>query len=581
MRKWGALAIGGVLLISLATPVNAAAPKAGAACTKKNATATSAGKLYTCILSGKKLVWNNGVVVKKGELAPISTSETKVESKNTLATDTRISPTSALTALDTCKTEDMTPEQSDGGTLKHRNGFPRPSESVYGKKFAKVLVIPIEFNDLPFRFEKIQRGQVFSSDLDVLKETIPHVEETYQKLSAGRFDLQIDVLPQSEWWKIDIENPLSDVWGVENFPKISEIITKYKSNFKFENYDSFVFLTGNGMPGQKGVSSAQAAFSLPVKNSKSGSISAVLIAGSMANSTLWVHELGHALFSLEDLYLFNAATSNTSRERAAEISVPSKWDLMSDATRSILLGWNKLLMGFLFDSEVRCISDQKSTVHYLSGVSTSKDPKLLTINLSPGVTLAAEAKYSSGTDLGLLLYTINTYISHGEGPILAQNSVIPKGGTKSWLGWSFRVLDVDANGVLFEAIKTDVDKFVPPPSKPAPGSPAQPTSSIRITRGEIVPDGFLKALATWEVSGHQSYRLFVTDPVDFQKVYFESGYINDSKSPLVISITGLVCNREFRTVLELFTEKDGKGERLVTQSLQLKNLSCEDTTKKP
>jgi len=65
MRKLGALAIGGgVLLISLATPVNAAAPKAGATCTKKNATVTSAGKLYTCILSGKKLVWNKGVAVR-------------------------------------------------------------------------------------------------------------------------------------------------------------------------------------------------------------------------------------------------------------------------------------------------------------------------------------------------------------------------------------------------------------------------------------------------------------------------------------------------------------------------------------
>ena len=70
MRKWGALAIGGVLLISLATPVNAAAPKAGAACTKKNATATSAGKLYTCILSGKKLVWNKGVATPKATPTP-------------------------------------------------------------------------------------------------------------------------------------------------------------------------------------------------------------------------------------------------------------------------------------------------------------------------------------------------------------------------------------------------------------------------------------------------------------------------------------------------------------------------------
>jgi len=70
MRKWGALAIGGVLLITLAAPVNAAAPKAGATCTKKNATATSAGKLYTCVLSGKKLVWNKGVAMAKPKPTP-------------------------------------------------------------------------------------------------------------------------------------------------------------------------------------------------------------------------------------------------------------------------------------------------------------------------------------------------------------------------------------------------------------------------------------------------------------------------------------------------------------------------------
>jgi hypothetical protein len=134
---------------------------------------------------------------------------------------------------------------------------------------------------------------------------------------------------------------------------------------------------------------------------------------------------------------------------------------------------------------------------------------------------------------------------------------------------------------LFEAVKTDVDKFVPPPLKPVQNNPGQPTSPIRVTRGEVVPDGYLKARATWEVTGHESYRLYVTDPVDFQKVYFETGYVNDSRNPLVVNITGLVCNKEFRTMTEFFTEKDGKGERLVIPSLQLRNLSCEDTTKKP
>jgi len=46
------------------TPVHALT-KAGAKCSKAGATSTSAGKKYTCIKSGKNLVWNKGVSVKK------------------------------------------------------------------------------------------------------------------------------------------------------------------------------------------------------------------------------------------------------------------------------------------------------------------------------------------------------------------------------------------------------------------------------------------------------------------------------------------------------------------------------------
>ncbi len=55
------------LLVSLTLVASAAsaAVKAGAACSKFGATSTSAGKKYTCIKSGKKLVWNKGVAIAK------------------------------------------------------------------------------------------------------------------------------------------------------------------------------------------------------------------------------------------------------------------------------------------------------------------------------------------------------------------------------------------------------------------------------------------------------------------------------------------------------------------------------------
>ncbi len=64
MRNKARLAIAIALLLSLATPLQAATPKAGAKCTKAGSTATASGKKYTCIKSGTKLVWNKGVTIK-------------------------------------------------------------------------------------------------------------------------------------------------------------------------------------------------------------------------------------------------------------------------------------------------------------------------------------------------------------------------------------------------------------------------------------------------------------------------------------------------------------------------------------
>jgi len=574
MQRKSHLALAIVVLLSLSSPVYAAAPKAGSKCTKVGQTSTSAGIKYTCVKSGKKLVWNKGVALKKAEPAPVPSAETKAEVKNLLSSDPRITPLSALTSMDICKTVDKTPDYYQNAVL-HKNGFPRPVKSMSGKNSAKVLVIPLSFTDLPFRKEKYQRVQLFTSDLDMLNETIPLVKESYKKLSAGRFEITIDVLPEKDWWIINSDNPLSGVWGVDNFGKIVEIIEKHKKDFNFDDYDTYAFITGFGVQGQSGLGSAQAQFSMTHKSAKLGSFNAVLMAGGFNNTTLWVHELGHSLYGFEDLYLFSEARSQSSGTLGLkDMNVPNKWDLMADSTRSVFLEWNKFLMGWIKDSEVRCLSDQSTSIHYLSDVDTTTDPKLLTINLAPGVTLAAEVRTAAGVDKGLLLYIINTYTNHGEGPILTQNTLLAKGQTKAMLGWEFTVLDSDEKGLLFSAKKTDIDKFVPPPPKPADNNPGQPTSPIRVTRGEVVPNGSLQGRATWNVTGHESYRLYVTDVVDFQKVYFETGYVNDSRNPLVIDIKGLVCKKEFRTMTEFFTEKNGKGERLVMPSFQLRDLPC-------
>jgi hypothetical protein len=64
MRK--ALRILAVALsLTLVVSVAQASVKAGSGCSKAGSTSTVSGKKYTCIKSGKKLVWNKGVVVVK------------------------------------------------------------------------------------------------------------------------------------------------------------------------------------------------------------------------------------------------------------------------------------------------------------------------------------------------------------------------------------------------------------------------------------------------------------------------------------------------------------------------------------
>ena len=76
--------------------IASAAVKPGTKCTKLGQTSTSAGIKYTCVKSGKKLVWNKGVVVKKA--APVPTPSATVTPTST--------PTPTPTASEPPKTSD-------------------------------------------------------------------------------------------------------------------------------------------------------------------------------------------------------------------------------------------------------------------------------------------------------------------------------------------------------------------------------------------------------------------------------------------------------------------------------------------
>jgi hypothetical protein len=115
-------------------------------------------------------------------------------------------------------------------------------------------------------------------------------------------------------------------------------------------------------------------------------------------------------------------------------------------------GWNKLLMGWLEPNQVRCLSNQAASSHFIEAIDTpGNKPKLVLINLSEGVTLAIEGR--SQWTSGVLVYKIDTRINHGDGPIIAQKNLLSSGQQLTLDGWTIKVVAVDPSGFLVDVVK--------------------------------------------------------------------------------------------------------------------------------
>lgn len=414
------------LLFSGSVVVANAAVKQGAKCTKVGKIQTVKGKTFTCLKSGNKLFWARGS----------TTTKSKISSIVDLSQSTSITPVADLSPVEVCKTIDLT-SRGVGS-----NGFPRPANLANGKSEIKILALPIIFEEIPFT----------DSDLSKLQNALKQTSDFYAKASYNRIQLTFDIPAKNLWVKL--KTTAKDYGILPNKPQQNnEIIVRdtfllADQQIDFSGYDSVVIESGYSP-----LTSVGQGFGGQVFSTKTGNINgATLEIGRAAGSaSIIAHELGHSIYGLEDLYVF----LNSQRPSVPEPVPGGRWDVMSDASSlNEFFGWNKLLMGWIKDEEVRCIQNQASSTHYLSDFSNSLGTKLLLINLKPGVTIAMESRniYSSGQ--GLLVYKIDTNINHGDGPITAEKLLLRKGEKKSIDNWNIEVKDTSTTGLLVSVIKS-------------------------------------------------------------------------------------------------------------------------------
>lgn len=438
------------LVFALVAPMNAtAAIKVGSSCKKVGLTSTYAGKKFTCVKSGKKLVWNKGITVAKPLPLPTPTptpvptptvepTPTPTPTKpRDLNTSNEITPINELSDLSICKTTDLTTRSSGN------NGFPRPQGALIGDVSPKILFIPLIFTDTP---------DFSDADLLRVKDVLKDVEDFYKHTSYGSVKINFEILDKSKWLRIDktaqsfgLINPRPQQ---NNTEALKEFLTKVDPSVNFDLYDGVIIETPR-YPGG-GVGQAFLGQRFPTRNgiAKGVSLETANAAGSF--HTL-AHELGHTLFGLEDLYVF----LNDQRPSVPGGPNPAgSWDMMSNSAKEFL-GWSKFLNGWLDGDQVRCLTSQKSSSHYIEDLSEKgSDPKLVLINLEPGVTLAIEARRILYTlPLGALVYTIDSKINHGDGPITAESNLINEGKTLEKNGWRIAVNKEGQAGLLIKVEK--------------------------------------------------------------------------------------------------------------------------------
>lgn len=212
------IAFPSILLLSLSVPLAPAnaAVKAGGACKKAGITTTTSGKIFTCVKSGKKLVWSKGI------------------STTTSAQFTEVGTT---VDVESCKLLDARRNKQQPNNV----GFPLQEDIIPVTGNLNVIVIPVDFSDRP-------GGQLPS---EYLIDQTNKMNEWYKFFSGNQVNLSFQI--GKEWVrapKADSEyvvpKSVANSPGVAvdvQFKMAQDIITASKNQFDFKKSSILFFYT--------------------------------------------------------------------------------------------------------------------------------------------------------------------------------------------------------------------------------------------------------------------------------------------------------------------------------------------------
>ena len=368
------------LLLSSQLSTSHAAAKAGAKCTKVGSKSVVGAKTFTCIKSGKKLVWDKGV--------------------------------SAVVAVDLLA--DCKLPGADGRGDVSIGGWPRIDERLKSTGGVIATVVMVDFPDAPASMTPTDAFARISPSADVFNEM------SYGKLSYT-------FKPQLKWYRMS-KKSTDYVAGGWTFIKHREYITEAAKladvDIDFSKTDSLIILAN---PDSTGIGNSGPAFAAIRKNGitldgkyiSNGATSAY----DLNNwKSIWLnHEVTHTL-GLVDLYAF---TQSNSANRYDNLRYTGEFSYMGfssyESNAPSLFAFERWNLGWINDSQIKCLKDAKST-ELISPVQTSGGVKAVVIPISRTKAVVIESRRAIGIDKniaksGALVYVVDSSIQSGQGPV--------------------------------------------------------------------------------------------------------------------------------------------------------------------
>ena len=368
------------LVLSSQLSTSNAATKAGAKCTKVGSKSVVGAKTFTCIKSGKKLVWDKGV--------------------------------SAVVAVDLLA--DCKLPVADGRGDVSIGGWPRIDERLKSTGGVIATVVMVDFPDAPASMTPTDAFARISQSADVFNEM------SYGKLSYT-------FKPQLKWYHMS-KKSTDYVAGGWTFIKHREYITEAAKladvDIDFSKTDSLIILAN---PDSTGIGNSGPAFAAIRKNGitldgkyiSNGATSAY----DLNNwKSIWLnHEVTHTL-GLVDLY---ASTQSNPANRYDGLRYTGEFSYMGfssyESNAPSLFAFERWNLGWINDSQIKCLKDAKST-ELISPVQTSSGVKAVVIPISRTKAVVIESRRAIGIDKniaksGALVYVVDSSIQSGQGPV--------------------------------------------------------------------------------------------------------------------------------------------------------------------